>query len=930
MLTSNQVIGEVSNLARYFTEHLMPELIQDANKLKYYMENEGTTWEGKLTPRLNLKNKAVVESDFVAIANNQHPDTGERITKRNVKDRRIAWDWTFSAVKSASIAMTLGNDPEIKQIHENAVRIAMQAMERDLLAQANTHVRGYEDVSEGLWCSFIHQESRAVLTQLKNKSAYVPEMNLHSHNLLFNMVWSESRQCFLALENQRIKYQAPFYEAIFHSHFSKGLKEAGYSLRQTPEGRYEINGISRSTIEKYSSRTKEIEQIIRDKKITDAKAKAQVGALNRVTKSKAEDLSKEELLEVWKERLTPDELNALQNLKTTTFSEEKPLTPAEAVSRAIEHWSERESAFMEKRIIATALSYTYGSCLPEDIEKELQSRPDIVRKEIDKITYMTTHELIRIDETLMKMSVEGKFLEREINPHFVPKGEITPNDQQAKAIKDVLTSRSRISLINGAAGTGKSLAIKLIQQGIQEAGLNVHGYATSSQATDLLRQDGMNASTLASLIHNPKSREAIRGGVMLIDEASLVSSADMLEIFRIAEAENARIVLSGDFQQHKSIGAGNCYKMLHDKAKLPTASVNKILRQKDPKFREAITDLSKNRTLQGYQKLDRLGAVHEIEDHETRINQICDDAIASRLKKRSNLIISPTNAEGALINEVMRTKLREKGLLKGKDHEIKTLHNLNLTLAERRDLNKHESGNIIRLTKAIKGGYKAGEEYQILERKKGEDFQVKNRKTGEVKPLPPKPEHYQIYREQNTNLAVGDTIRLKSNVKTKEDTHIFNGTTHQIKSISNKTGEIKLSNGKTLPRGFGLMALGYSESSYASQGKSVQDVFISMSDLSYSAASSEQFYVSASRFKERIKIYTNSKDELKKAIQRNREPITATDLTDGQPLARLQQQNQRNHHRSLNEKIKEHAANKQRSWERSPQPSISKTQGYER
>lgn len=75
---------------------------------------------------------------------------------------------------------------------------------------------------------------------------------------------------------------------------------------------------------------------------------------------------------------------------------------------------------------------------------------------------------------------------------------------------------------------------------------------------------------------------------------------------------------------------------------------------------------------------------------------------------------------------------------------------------------------------------------------------------------------------------------------------------------------------------------GYCVTSYASQSKSVDRVFIAESSESFRAADRQQFYVSVSRFKQALTIYTDDKRELLDAVSKSSERPSATDLVKGQ------------------------------------------------
>ena len=66
---------------------------------------------------------------------------------------------------------------------------------------------------------------------------------------------------------------------------------------------------------------------------------------------------------------------------------------------------------------------------------------------------------------------------------------------------------------------------------------------------------------------------------------------------------------------------------------------------------------------------------------------------------------------------------------------------------------------------------------------------------------------------------------------------------------------------------------------YASQGKTVDRVFIAAGNESFPAANQQQWYVSASRGREMAKIYVDSKEEVRDAIARTGQRLSAVELT---------------------------------------------------
>jgi ATP-dependent exoDNAse (exonuclease V) alpha subunit len=136
---------------------------------------------------------------------------------------------------------------------------------------------------------------------------------------------------------------------------------------------------------------------------------------------------------------------------------------------------------------------------------------------------------------------------------------------------------------------------------------------------------------------------------------------------------------------------------------------------------------------------------------------------------------------------------------------------------------------------------------------------------------------FQIYESSKIALAAGDMIRITQNGFTNDKRRLNNGDLKQVKGFT-KDGDIKLANGWMLSKDYGNLTHGYCLTSYSSQSKGVDCVFVAESSESFRAAGREQFYVSASRFKEALTIYTDDKRELLNAVSKSSQRPSATDL----------------------------------------------------
>jgi len=98
---------------------------------------------GSAAERLGLSG-IVRQEDFLALCHNRNPETGTTLTQRlkttrqeigedgrmrQVANRRIFYDFTFSPPKSVSIQALVANDPRIVEAHQRATRVAVQELE---------------------------------------------------------------------------------------------------------------------------------------------------------------------------------------------------------------------------------------------------------------------------------------------------------------------------------------------------------------------------------------------------------------------------------------------------------------------------------------------------------------------------------------------------------------------------------------------------------------------------------------------------------------------------------------------------------------------------------------------------------------------------------------------------------------------------------
>jgi hypothetical protein len=124
---------------------------------------------------------------------------------------------------------------------------------------------------------------------------------------------------------------------------------------------------------------------------------------------------------------------------------------------------------------------------------------------------------------------------------------------------------------------------------------------------------------------------------------------------------------------------------------------------------------------------------------------------------------------------------------------------------------------------------------------------------------------FQVFEEREINLARGDRIQITRNGKSADGRRVNNGNVFTIEKFG-RDGKIVLNTGAVLDAKHGHFTYGYCQTSHTAQSKSVRDVLVAQSADSFLASSREQFYVSVSRGKQSIRIYTDNRLELQEAV----------------------------------------------------------------
>jgi len=881
--------------AKYFDSAL--------EKADYYAKSEVTgkgVWGGQGAGRLGLGNE-VKRDDFIRLAANETPE-GDSLTERTKEKRRAGYDFTFSVPKSVSLYLAETGDHGVEGMIQAAFRETMADIERRMEAR----VRGKDD--EGLardedrvtgnlvYAAFTHRVTRPV--------DGVPDPQYHIHAFVFNATYDELEARWKAGQFGNVKRDAPFYEAAFNARLAKSLAEAGYGIRRT-ERSFELASVSRELIEKFSRRTNQIERLAREKyPVLEAKARAlvketgmefadafaqvksELGALSREKKS-AETLDPEERLRVWRAEMTAEERASLSQEAVQARGSEGLLEIDAAKPLAIAHLFERVSVSRHLQAAGMLLRRAIGTATVAEAETFAASDPLFVRTP----NGLTTVQVLGQERQLLERVASGRAKFEPLGgsePWEVLDPRVRASEEQTLAVEHVLRTRDLVTTIRGAAGTGKTIMmIEAVAALEKRSGKKVHVFAPSSSAVEVLKREGFSgAETFQQLMEDEDLRKRVRGHILWVDEAGFLSVNQMNALVGLALENHCRLILSGDTRQHHGVERGDALRILERSGLVEQAALTRIFRQQIATLREAVNDLAAGETGRGFGRLEEFGAIQEFEDHSNRLKALSVKHLEALMMGKTSMIVAPTHTEGRIVADALRAELRGLGLLSVEERSFTRLQNLNWTLAEKRDAVHYVPGQMVEFHRITKGVRRDGvQEPKFLS---GEQWRVKRRegtrvtveRNGVEKELPlPQAKNFSAYSIGTLALSVGDRVRITKNFVVRDlegNRRCRNNDVHTVTAIDQDW--ISLDNGASLRKGLWHLDQGLVVTSHAAQGKTVDQVLLSVPIRAFSQVNQAQWYVSLSRARAAMYVFTDSLGALKEAVTRPSTRLSAHEL----------------------------------------------------
>ncbi len=835
--------------------------------------------------------------DFQNVLDGNTPD-GRRLgrTVDGEWKHRAGVDLTFSAPKSVSVMALVAGDERLIEAHNEAVKATLNHIEEKIL-----ETRVWDKAAK---VQFKERNIEMIAGLFRHEVNRNQDPHLHTHAVIANMTLPSDGK-WRSIEGASLLHHKMEMGAMYRAELAMNVRELGYEVERTHmDGRFDLKGVPKDIMTAFSTRSTEIRKALAGYDYQNAKTAANATLMTRNHKV---TVNRDDLHKDWTKKGERLGLKArIPDQPVLTDKAEEKRLAAEVVDYSIRHLSERASVFNLSDLRTTANGYGVGHFRPATLDQAIASDKRLIAsKHRDHVgrEYVTTKGAIAIErETIASM----KFAQNTVRP-FMEFTDINKgldgtflNEGQQNAVRSLLSSQDRIIGIQGYAGVGKTTLLTAARELSEKQGFELIGLAPSASAAKTLNDEaGIESRTLQKFLgqydgyaHGRGSeagKQAVQDDfkkkMIVVDETSLASTAQIRDLFKIVEAiKPARLVLVGDEKQLDAVDAGKPFAQLQTHG-MRTIKVNEIVRQTNPELKTAVHAAIAGNIKEAFGKIgDNIIEADKPEKNETGNLEpgAMDQALAEAAFKAWNAmpegkrdgtgIAAPTHVIRQSINAQVREQLEKEGRIVGPEKEIETLKSAGYTNAEKGRAKNYFADDKVIFNRE-RNGVEQGEVLTVAGRNEETNTIALKRENGDPVLLnvdsKRAAQSVDILRSSPLGIRQGDRIRFTRN---DESLGLINSAMAEVTDID-KQGNVTLhkEDGSKLTLEGDAQALKFIEHAWAStvhafQGRTVDNIIGVMHSAHPHLTNQKAFYVEVSRARETAILITDDRQRLGKTL----------------------------------------------------------------
>jgi conjugative relaxase-like TrwC/TraI family protein len=619
-------------------------------------------------------------------------------------DKRHAPATANRAAEESSRVGTL-----VQQAHRTAVQAAIDYLELSCTDALRGHHRGDGTDRTVATDGFVG-------TAFEHRSSRCGDPQLHTHVVVANLLHGQDGK-WSALNTREIYAHAKtagyVYQAVLRGELTKTL---GVEWDPVRNGQADIAGMSKPLLRMFSKRRVQIEEAM-DRLGLDGPGGAQIATLNSRPEKGPGGEATVSLQERWQTEArdagydvsaaTRGVVRRTDPSLTAEAARQLALAAGPAVDEVADALLEqtgltaKRATFDRKDLlrgvcehlpVGTPVTLATLRAVATSVLRDARVVPLLGSADASasvKSRRYSTRELLATELAAVQLAVEGL----EDHAAKLPTAAVEATVREAEAaglsteqqqmLHRLLTSGAGVDVVVGAAGSGKTAALRLACQAWSAAGLEVRGAALAAIAARVLTDSaGIPAVSLQRLLnhldptldqHSDRGFGLPAGGVLIVDEAGMVGTRTLYRLLVATGQAGTKLVLVGDPRQLPEIDAGGLFATLA--RRLPSSHLEANQRQSAKWEQRALRHLRDGDVTKALRAYDRRGRLRITDTVEDLTDQLLADYEKHLTSHRPEqvLVIASSRRDARRLNALLRHRLLADGRL-GNDELHVPLH----------------------------------------------------------------------------------------------------------------------------------------------------------------------------------------------------------------------------------------------------------------
>jgi hypothetical protein len=583
----------------------------------------------------------------------------------------------------------------VQDAHRAAVQATIDYLELSCTDALRGHHRGdgtdtYVATDGFVGAAFEHRSSRC------------GDPQLHTHVVVANLLHGEDGK-WSALNTREIYAHAKtagyVYQAVLRGELTKTL---GVTWDPVRNGQADMLGMPKPLLRLFSKRRVQIEAAMERGGLTGMKG-AQIATLDtRERKPPAE--GEVSLRERWQTEAADAGHNITRAMSATLTASDRVSVAQIASELArvhgpnVDHLADvllEPDGLTHKRATFDRKDLLRGVCehLPAGTPVSLNTLRALATRVIrdDRVVPLlgdapvkarrySTRELLTLEQDAVQLATDrltdntASLEPDRVESATVEAERLGLSQEQTVMLQRLLTSCAGVDVVVGAAGSGKTAALRVAADAWRAAGVEVRGTALAAIAARVLSDSaGIEAMSLQKLLssldqpgHPTTSASSLvlpTGGVLIVDEAGMVGTRKMHQLLTATAASGTKLVLVGDPHQLPEIEAGGLFATLA--ARLPSVSLERNQRQRARWEQRALRQLRVGdpvKALNAYQRKGRLRIEDDLGSLTDRLLVDYEQAVSTHTPEQA-LVIASSRSDARRLNAQLRARLLADGRL---------------------------------------------------------------------------------------------------------------------------------------------------------------------------------------------------------------------------------------------------------------------------